>query len=954
MRLRCGSLAIATAFSLATALAGALPARGADGPGRITEQDATGRPTIDLTGPWQFRMDPEDVGRTEKWFADGVNFDRQVVVPGAWNAQGIGSTAKADASTAVFGLRGTGNDADTLFHAFPGPGWYRRTVTIPAAWQGKSIQINFGGVHRYADVWVNGEHVGSHISYLTPFSFDITKWAQPGKAATLTIRVDARQNKQVDSLMGCFDTVDFVYANWGGIYRTITLEATPPVRIDDVFVLPRLADETADVQVTLAGSEGSTATLEVAVDIRGKDGTLAAQAKGTLAAGQASIPAKIAGVKPWSPRDPYLYTAQVTLLKDSRSLDRKTVRFGMREFKVEGTQFLLNGKPFFVRGYGDDCIYPNTICPPADRDFHRRRLQTAKDYGFNYVRHHSWCPPEEYFDAADELGLLIQPEFAIAYSADLAKTPPTKQLYRDEWRAMIRAHRNHPSIGVWCMGNELYNSFDMAPEMYEMAKRIDPSRLVIDSDGCNLNHQGRSTLDFCVVQFSESGSFGYQDGKYSRGQAIKPIIAHEMGYFVTLPDLGQKDLFRDGLRPYWLYQAEEVAKKKGLLAEYPRWVECSNRLQGLCLKTNYEAVRRSTLMSGYSQWLFMDYPNCAEGIVDMFYRPKALTPEDARKFNAPTVLLMDCPRRNYFFGEKAKVTLLASRYEDAPSDHATLRWELRAGNDVLGSGSKDGLKVVSTGLQELASADIEIPPRAAAEKLTLAVTLTDENGSCVNDWNFWAFPRDPFKEQSRKLCYRGIAGFETVYPWAKELKAAPVAADCELLVTSECDEATRAYLEQGGRVLLLNPERLFKTEKVSGFRAAGWDPRLSGGHVGTAAQSGHPAIRNMPCDGWCDLAFYPLIMGAKFAVLDDLAVHIDPIVRSIDVPQRLSNRAFLFEARVGKGRLLVSGLNFAAALSGGDPAAAYLRDQLVRYGLSDAFAPKAELPKLSITSAAYP
>jgi beta-galactosidase len=106
----------------------------------------------------------------------------------------------------------------------------------------------------------------------------------------------------------------------------------------------------------------------------------------------------------------------------------------------------------------------------------------------------------------------------------------------------------------------------------------------------------------------------------------------------------------------------------------------------------------------------------------------------------------------------------------------------------------------------------------------------------------------------------------------------------------------------------------------------------------------------MPCEGWCDLEFYPLIVDAKFVLLDD-AARIDPIVRSIDVPQRLSNRGFLFEARVGKGRLLVSGLNFVAALRNGDPAAAYLLDQLVRYGLGEDFAPKAEFSKLSIRPA---
>jgi beta-galactosidase len=275
---------------------------------------------------------------------------------------------------------------------------------------------------------------------------------------------------------------------------------------------------------------------------------------------------------------------------------------------------------------------------------------------------------------------------------------------------------------------------------------------------------------------------------------------------------------------------------------------------------------------------------------------------------------------------------------------------LRSGKEVVGSGSQDGLKVTANGLQDLFTAEVVIPHRPAAERLTLAATLTDENGSCTNDWNFWAFPGGRLQDPSRKLCYRGFTGYEEIHPWAKEAKAAPALGECDLLVTSECDEATLRYLEQGGRVLLLDPQPLFEAERVSGYRAAGWDPRMQGGHVGTAVQCGHPTLKNMPCEGWCDLNFYPLFMGAKFVLLDD-AARIDPIVRSIDVPQRLSNRGFLFEARVGKGRLLVSGLNFAAAIQNGDPAAAYLLDQLVRYGLSEDFAPKAELSNLSIRPA---
>jgi hypothetical protein len=616
----------------------------------------------------------------------------------------------------------------------------------------------------------------------------------------------------------------------------------------------------------------------------------------------------------------------------------------MREFKVERGRFLLNGKPIFLRGYGDDCIFPNTIAPPADREEYRRRLQVVKDYGFNYARHHSWVPLEEYLDVADELGVMVQPEFPIAYRWDLATTPEGKRFYLEQWETVIKLHRNHPSIVTWCMGNELYDSFDLAPEMYRLAKQTDPTRLVIDSDGCRLRNQVRETLDFLVVQFNEAASCGFQDCKYEGIPADlpKPVVAHEMGYFITLPDLAQLPLFHGGLRPYWLLEAQALAEKKGIDDnQYGQWVDASQRLQAVCLKTNLEAARRSRL-SGYSHWLFQDYPNCAEGVVDMFFRPKTLAAADFRRFNAPTVLLLDAPRRTFHSGETARVTLLASRFEDKPTAKAVLRWELRAGKDVVTAGTREDVRVTAEGVQELVQLTLDMPRRPAAENLTLAVDLRDENGTTANEWNFWIFPEEPLKDRTHKLGVSATAGLPELYPWARQHDSPPRVGDCDLLVTSRFDAGTLEYLQEGGRVLLLAPDQAFPTVP-SRFRPAGWDPAQKDGHSGILLHKDHPALRPMAAESWCDLQFFNLLEGSKIVLLDEVPAKVRPVVRCIDMPQRFLEKAYLFEVSVGKGKLLTSGFNFKHGIEVKDPASLFLLDQLIRYGLGSDFAPQAAL-----------
>jgi hypothetical protein len=147
------------------------------------------------------------------------------------------------------------------------------------------------------------------------------------------------------------------------------------------------------------------------------------------------------------------------------------------------------------------------------------------------------------------------------------------------------------------------------------------------------------------------------------------------------------------------------------------------------------------------------------------------------------------------------------------------------------------------------------------------------------------------------------------------------------------------YLEGGGRVLLADPAAAFTVEATN-YRLSSWD---GGGPSGNIVNTVHPALRAMPTDDWCDLQFYHLIQDSKTALLAGPSKDLAPIVRCIDRPTRLANRAYLFEATLRRGKLLVSGFNFSRAVESGDPAGIFLLDQLVRYALGNEFRPTASI-----------
>ncbi len=431
------------------------------------------RPRVDLNGTWQFRMDPKNEGADQKWSLPGADYPDRIHVPGNWQAQGFGPAH------------------GWLRHDYQGKAWYRRTVQVPADWAGKRIWLHLGGTSNTAEVCVNGVRAGTVDGFIAPYEFDVTPHVRPGAENVVACCVDSASPAPV----GMFNFI----GRWGGLYRGAFLEARSDPAIDDLFVIPDVKNKTARVQVTLRRQDTARAwqgALRVHIAPSSGDGSVDGQSTVTMAAGrQESDPAVVAvqipDMRPWSPEDPFLYRVEVVLAREGNPVDSVRDRFGMRQFEVgKQAELLLNGRPYFVRGLGDDTFEILTGTQKPDKEVYRARLSQIKRYGFNGVRFLSHVPIQEYFEAADEVGVLVMCEGVVYH-----KPKPMIPLLKSQVARIARAYRNRPSWYIWSSGNELFECQGVSPDRewmdyvrfaHDTFKRLDPTRFFVASDGADV------------------------------------------------------------------------------------------------------------------------------------------------------------------------------------------------------------------------------------------------------------------------------------------------------------------------------------------------------------------------------------------------------------------------------------------------------------------------------------
>jgi len=431
---------------------------------------------LNLNGTWQFEADPGDSG-LERGLADRPLGGR-ITVPFAPESQ-LSGIEHTDFLEAV---------------------WYRREVTVPAAWADVDddvhVLLHFGAVDHDATVWVDGVEVARHRGGFTPFTADLHGVAVPGDTVTVVVRArDTRHGPQARGKQSNrYANHECHYTRTTGIWQTVWLEPVPAVHLRRPRITPQLASGALDVVVPLTANRPGWRVRVVVTDDDGEAAAAEARADLDLApALRLTLPTD--RVRPWSPRDPHLYGVVVELVDDAGVVvDAVRSYAGLRSVALDGTSFLLNGEPVFQRLVLDQGYWPESLMTAPSDAALVRDIELGLAAGFNGARLHQKVFEERYLFHADRLGYLVWGEFgdwgAGGYGPPEDHQSPTAS-FVTQWIEALERDHSHPSIVGWCPLNETHQVLhdritqldDVTRGMWLATKQADPSRPVLDASG---------------------------------------------------------------------------------------------------------------------------------------------------------------------------------------------------------------------------------------------------------------------------------------------------------------------------------------------------------------------------------------------------------------------------------------------------------------------------------------
>ena len=892
--------------------------------------------SLSLAGTWQAALDRDDVGVAEKWFSK--DFDDKIQLPGTLCDAGYGDPLTLEPDI---------NNREVLLNLkrkfdYVGVAWYKRTVNIPENWKDKQVTLTLERVIWTSQLWINDKRVGTlqrNESLTTPHRFDVSAYIKPGEN-TFAIRIDNRKQHDISVREMAHAYTYETQTKWNGILGEILLTAKDAVRIESVNITPTPSvsdpfakcydfDKTycsVNVHVAKPARVPFEGKIKITIrDGKGQNHELAEspfKSHSNNSGFTVAIVREIPDAKPWDEFSPSLYEAVVTL-ESNLGNDEYITKFGIRNITNDNARLQINGRPLFLRGTLECCIFPLTGYPPTDKESWLKLMARAKEYGLNHLRFHSWCPPKAAFEAADEIGFYLQVESPY-WELNFGDDESTVRFVREECLRIIDEYGNHPSFCFFSIGNEINGNYNLLNRIVLEMKEKDNRRLYANT---SFTFQKPDTgwtsplNDFWVTQWTDKG--------WIRGQGIfdryplnftqdfskaldgitMPVISHEIGQYSVFPDFRETEKYTGNLVPLNLMAIKKAMEEKGLGGRDARYHENSGKFAAILYKEEIERAMKTESLSGFQLLDLHDFPGqgtALVGLLDAFWDSKgAISGEDFRRFCAPVVPLARFDKPVYRNTETFTATFEVANF-GARILESEITWSLRNSTGQFShSGTFEKQTIPISSGNKVGNISVPLNSIDKPTKLTLSMTIAEGNRS--NKWSVW------------------------VYPTVKEPMKTHV------VCTASLDEALAAL--QAGNKVLLNPP-VDKIQGIDGmFVPVFWSPvhfPKQAISMGILCDPNHPALAAFPTESHANWQWRDLCKRSKTLVIDGTA--LEPIVEMMD--NWLTNRrlANIVEAKVGNGSLLFCSIDITNDLEK-CPQAEWLRISLLRYMESDRFSP---------------
>lgn len=777
-------------------------------------------------------------------------------------------------------------------------------ITDPAS-------LYFGGVQNAASVWLNGVYLGRHEGYSSPFEMKIPDGVLINGENTVTLAVSSHHMYGFDGQLISGLSTRTVGQYSAGVTDYVELRVYQSV-LRDVKII--VSEDCSEVTFEPIADGNGSYTYEIldgnTVIFEGKtDSVFTVSAE---------------GLEKWSPENPKRYLLKLTC--GENTLERE---FGVRRLTVDGVNLRLNGEPCYLRGVCEHCYYPKTVHLPHDITYYREIIKKFKQLGFNYIRFHTHIPVEEYMQAADELGMLMHVE------------TPNNATY-EEWCDIVKFCRRHVSTVIYCGGNELLLHDEYIAHLGRCADMVHA-----ETDSLFSPMSALRGLEYHFVEpeqekemvytpfyhhprrFEDTGRYtdiynSYANGHFSYFSTNvdvehqnslasvykKPRITHEICIDGTYIDLSLKDRYKDTLIGKYTDKfgsIERHLESKGVLHRAPLYFKNSCEWQRRIRKHCFESVRLTETVSGYD---FLGPINTHGhtfgydvGMMNEFYEMKpGETVRNVLMYNSETVLLNTLGMKaNFSCGDVFDTAIKVSYFGHGELNNATLLVRLSSDGKTIFRDRIEVNGIKSGSLAEIYKINTVLPEYKVPKRMTLYVTLEGDNVFAENEWELYLFPKT-----------------EDVDP-------------AGITVYNETDEATlMTALENGEKVVIFGAAP-FKSYPTS-FRIA-----LAGRTHGLLSTviADHPIFRDLPHEGFCSWQFSELMNDGKSIVLEGGKKNDLPIVEIVPTHKNHVNQGSLFEYNALNGKLLVCGFNF----KDNDPAACWLKNEIIKYAVSDEFDP---------------